>query len=216
MSRVSINRLHYPVTALGPGTRAGIWFQGCSIGCGGCVSLDTWDPDPARELPVGEVGAWLTELSEQGLDGVTLSGGEPFDQPAALAALMDEIDRVRDKSPAPIDVLCFSGRPLKLLERRHGDVLGRLDAVISGPYVAARPTRLIWRGSANQELVPLSELGEQRYRPFVEHEPEHTPIQVSTDGQIWLIGVPHRGDLDELERRLESVGVHPGGASWRA
>jgi anaerobic ribonucleoside-triphosphate reductase activating protein len=180
------------------------------------VSLDTWDVDPTREVPVAELGAWLAELSVRGLDGITLSGGEPFDQPEALAALLDEIDRVRSGSTAPIDVLCFSGRPLRLLERRHSDILARLDAVISGPYLAGRPTRLIWRGSANQELVPLSTLGEDRYRRYVEHEPDRAPMQVSADGQIWLIGVPHPGDLAELERRLASAGIHAGGASWRA
>ena len=40
---VAISRLHFPVTTLGPGRRLGIWFQGCSIQCRGCISIDTWD-----------------------------------------------------------------------------------------------------------------------------------------------------------------------------
>ena len=47
---IALNRLHWPVTVLGPGRRVGIWMQGCSIGCRGCVSRDTW---PAH----GEPGA---------------------------------------------------------------------------------------------------------------------------------------------------------------
>lgn len=37
-----LSRIHFPVTTLGPGNRIGIWFQGCSIQCQGCVSVDTW------------------------------------------------------------------------------------------------------------------------------------------------------------------------------
>ena len=39
---ISLSRLHFPVTTLGPGRRIGIWFQGCSIRCPGCISADTW------------------------------------------------------------------------------------------------------------------------------------------------------------------------------
>ena len=39
---LSVNRLHHPVTALGSGSRVGIWTQGCAIRCRGCASLDTW------------------------------------------------------------------------------------------------------------------------------------------------------------------------------
>ena len=37
-----VNRVHFPVTALGPGRRLGVWVQGCSIGCAGCLAHDTW------------------------------------------------------------------------------------------------------------------------------------------------------------------------------
>ncbi|WP_461325238.1 4Fe-4S cluster-binding domain-containing protein [Bradyrhizobium diazoefficiens] len=40
--RISVSRIHFPVTTLGPGRRLGIWFQGCSIRCPGCISMDTW------------------------------------------------------------------------------------------------------------------------------------------------------------------------------
>ncbi|HAU1321526.1 TPA: radical SAM protein, partial [Legionella pneumophila] len=40
---IYISRVHFPVTTLGPGHRIGIWFQGCSIRCPGCISTDTWN-----------------------------------------------------------------------------------------------------------------------------------------------------------------------------
>lgn len=41
--RMILSRLHFPVTTLGPGRRIGVWFQGCSIRCAGCISRDTWE-----------------------------------------------------------------------------------------------------------------------------------------------------------------------------
>ena len=51
--QIGLNRVHFPVTALGPGRRVGIWLQGCSIRCPGCMSLDTWAP-AAATMPVPE------------------------------------------------------------------------------------------------------------------------------------------------------------------
>ena len=83
---VGISRVHFPITALGPGRRIGIWFQGCSIRCSGCMSRDTWELAASR-MPVAallaQIGPWLPQA-----DGVTISGGEPFDQPLALEVLV--------------------------------------------------------------------------------------------------------------------------------
>lgn len=40
---IAINKIHFPVSTLGFGQRLGIWFQGCSIRCPGCISRDTWE-----------------------------------------------------------------------------------------------------------------------------------------------------------------------------
>ena len=86
---IDISRAHYPVTTLGVGRRIGIWFQGCSIRCKGCVSQDTWATDPSKAIPVGALLGWCKMVAPEGPDGVTISGGEPFDQPAGLSALLD-------------------------------------------------------------------------------------------------------------------------------
>ena len=82
----------------GPGERAVIWLQGCDLGCRGC-----WNPyshafDRGRDRPVEEVGEWI--LSCAGIEGVTVSGGEPFQQARAQPAMRapqieaaDSVDR---------------------------------------------------------------------------------------------------------------------------
>ncbi|MCP9488010.1 MAG: radical SAM protein [Gaiellaceae bacterium MAG52_C11] len=191
-------------------------MQGCSVGCKRCLSQDTWAPDGGAEMSVGELADVIRATVEQGLDGVTITGGEPFDQPEALGALLHELAELRLRSRNPIDLLAYSGYPLRRLEHRHGKLLELLDGVIAGPYQQSKPTRLIWRGSANQEMVALTRLGRERYSPFQSYVPENPPVQVAVDDSIWFIGVPRDGDMPRLESLLKSSGVELTGVSWRS
>jgi len=92
-----------------------------------------------------------------------------------------------------------------------------LDAIIPEPFQARHPTRLLWRGSANQPLIPLSPLGRERYAPYPDREAERRPFQVAVDGErVWAIGIPGAGDMDRLEQRCAERGLRLGGVSWRA
>jgi anaerobic ribonucleoside-triphosphate reductase activating protein len=213
---LELNKMHYPVTALGPGRRVGLWTQGCGLACAGCISRDTWAPDPARAVDVGRLADWITSIPADEIDGVTISGGEPFDQPDALAALLLALRCASAARGHQLDLLCYSGYGLGRLRRLHGHVLELLDGVITGPFVAARPTRLVWRGSANQELVPLTDLGRERYGPYIDAAPERPPIQVAVDDSIWYVGVPRAGDIERLDAAVAAAGVRQVEASWRA
>ncbi len=54
---IELNKAHWPVTVLGPGRRIGLWVQGCSIHCPGCVSQDTWPKDAARRIAIAKAHA---------------------------------------------------------------------------------------------------------------------------------------------------------------
>ena len=101
---VRLAKLHHPVTALGPGVRAGIWFQGCTLACPGCLSRDTWEADESRRVPVSSVLEWLAGLPE--LDGVTISGGEPMCQLEFTRALL-QASREHGLHTALESNLCF-------------------------------------------------------------------------------------------------------------
>jgi anaerobic ribonucleoside-triphosphate reductase activating protein len=217
--KIRLNRAHYPVTALGPGRRVGLWLQGCHVGCPGCASRDTWAPDPAREIEIDRVLAWCRAVAPGGCDGVTISGGEPFEQHAALVVLLRGLDIWRREFDRPADILCYSGLPFRRLQREHADILARLDAVIPEPYVDRLPRGKLWRGSANQPLVLLSPLGRERYAAaYVEAEPGGKgAFQLSVeDGTVLCIGIPDRGDMTELESAAQRRGVELRDVSWRA
>jgi len=217
--KIAINKAHFPVTVLGPGRRIGIWLQGCRIHCPGCVSQDTWASDPGREMTVASLLRWCRETSGNVVDGITISGGEPFDQPQALAALLDALRHWRSSLEQPVDILCYSGYPLAKLQKQHARLLAKLDAVIPEPYVDTLPLSHLWRGSQNQPLVPLSPLGVERYSRYVEAAADslgkRIQIQVDAD-RLWSIGIPARGDMAALQEIAAAQCIGFVDASWKA
>lgn len=213
---IGINKAHFPVTVLGPGRRLGIWLQGCSIRCRACVSQDTWEQDAGCMMPVDALLDWCRGVAGASLDGVTFSGGEPFDQPQALDSLLRGLIDWRTHNALEFDLLCYSGRPMRELERRHAGLLALLDAVIPEPFIEAQPTERAWCGSDNQTIVPLSALGIARYGEAGTRAHD-SRLQIRVDAErIWYIGIPRRGDMALLERRCAERGLEFKSVSWRA
>ena len=210
-------RVFFPVTALGPGRRLGVWFQGCPIACPGCMSRDTWAPEGGIDVPdPWFAGAWATAVAG-GATGLTVSGGEPSEQPSALLALLRAVRAAPTRAGSdPADVLVYTGRERDEFAGLVPGGLDLIDALITGPYRAAEPTTLIWRGSANQRLHLLTDLGCERYAGFAAHRPRRPPMQVVVgDGDVNYVGVPRTGGLNQFERSVRTSGVHLGRPSWR-
>ncbi len=217
--RLRVSRTHFPVTALGPGTRLGIWLQGCPLACRGCMSLDTWDPAGGTSVPVTALlDLWRAAVGA-GAEGTTVSGGEPLAQPGPLAELLRGIHRERTAAgpdAARHDILLYTGYEPAELTGPQRWAAALADAVITGRFEAARPTGLIWRGSANQRRTPQTELGRAAYGAYLDHTPEQPPLQVRVDASgVWLVGTPRRGTLGRLERDLRSAGLDVAAVSWR-
>jgi anaerobic ribonucleoside-triphosphate reductase activating protein len=199
--KIGISRLHFPVTTLGPGRRLGIWFQGCSIRCPGCISADTWATGKGvldLEDLLERLDGWLPEC-----DGITISGGEPFDQGDALLSLLT---RLRAKSGA--DVLVYSGHPFERLVDVLQRMGGLIDALITDPYLVHAPQTLPIRGSDNQRLHLLTPLGRERFATFEDPErrAQTFDIMFDHDGAVWLAGIPRRGDFERLKAHLGQLG----------
>jgi anaerobic ribonucleoside-triphosphate reductase activating protein len=207
MTTMLLNRLHFPVRVLGRGVRAGIWFQGCSIGCRGCMSLDTWGARGIEPVLVDDVLQWLGGLDAAGIDGVTISGGEASEQPEALRALLDGLIEWRADSDR--DVLVFSGRSAEWV-RENVDLFRGADVVVAGPYVAEQAGTSALRGSENQELVVLSERGRRAYADLSQFP--RSAVQLTADESgVWIVGIPLPDGLNALEEGLGE----PARRTWR-
>lgn len=200
--RISVSRIHFPVTTLGPGRRLGIWFQGCSIRCPGCISMDTWVEGRGNttvEEIVNSIIPWISKA-----DGITISGGEPFDQSDALLELTA---RIRAKTEA--DILVFTGYPWAQILDMVGTCSGTIDALVTGPFDVEEKQTLALRGSDNQELHFITEKGRVRFASFerlADERDRSVDVMFDENGDVWFAGIPARDDFRRLQELLESNG----------
>ena len=142
--------------ANGPGVRAVIWVQGCTIGCAGCYSQSTHPHRKVDLIDPIELAKWVCSI--EGIEGVTLSGGEPFEQSEAVAELLRSVKEIRPE----LSFFLFTGYEHTFLQQSTNNhvqtVLEVADMLSSGPFVAELyELNLLWRGSSNQQLVYLSD-----------------------------------------------------------
>jgi len=136
--------------AEGPGARFALWVQGCAIRCPGCCNPHMFDPAGGFPVEPEELLRRLDGVRDR-IEGVTLLGGEPFEQAPALAPFAREVRR------RGLTVVAFSGHLLEDLraDRPPGSaaLLADVDLLVDGPYVAELPEReRRWAGSANQRF----------------------------------------------------------------
>lgn len=178
--------------ALGPGTRAVVWVQGCPLKCPGCVAPG-WIPFiPAMQRSPAEI---LEQLDLDAITGLTFSGGEPMEQAAGLAALARLARREKE-----LDVICFTGyRYERLLKNPPNEgvpeLLAQVDVLIDGPYIEALNDSVGLRGSANQRVIHLS--SRLRGHPL-ETQARNMEITIS-DGELAFIGIPTPGIAAALQ-----------------
>ena len=136
----------------GPGLRLAVFVQGCPHGCPGCHNPEAQPFEGGWTIRSGEVLARLT--ANPLLDGLSLSGGEPFWQAAALAPLAAAA-RARG-----YHVMAWTGCTLEALLRAGRPdweaLLRALDVLVDGPFIQARRSlALAWRGSDNQRVLDV-------------------------------------------------------------
>lgn len=195
------------VRGLGPGSRVVLWVRGCTIGCAGCMTQDLWAKGIPRPLePLVE--ELLRHLPES--DGLTISGGEPFQQPEALAELLRRL-----RSRIDTNILCYSGYVCEHLLKSEEcrELLGQLDVLMDGPYKKEETNEKQWRGSDNQRAILLSEraatLGE--FEAPYEGQRE-LQLQRLSDGGIRIIGIPRRKEMEQLVGLMAGRGLQVKGA----
>jgi len=137
--------------ANGPGMRAVVWFQGCTLACPGCFNPGTHDPQGGYESDTDTLATEILALGAR-IKGITISGGEPFQQPKAL------FDLLRRLADSHLSRLVFSGYTLPEINRLPlgPSILRHIDVLIAGRYVASRQLGHGLLSSANQQLHLLT------------------------------------------------------------
>lgn len=134
----------------GPGFRFTVFVQGCGHHCPGCHNPQTHDPEGGNEMSTDEV---LQELRSNPLtDGLTLSGGEPFDQAEDCLTL------AKAAHEDGLNVWAYTGYLFETLlaDPIRRPFLEEVDVLIDGPFrLAERSLALSWRGSRNQRVIDV-------------------------------------------------------------
>lgn len=199
-TRLRMSHLAYPVTALGPGRRLALWVAGCPLRCPGCITPELQPIGAGRPIPIARLAAHVLKLP-MALQGVTLTGGEPFAQARALADLWALLAAAR---PA-WDLLVFSGHRLAELQARgvsSAALLGCTDILIDGPYRRTRQIIHPLRASANQRIHYLSKRGRALQEDCEARNPSLANLGLGRRDEGWLIGILDRDRRQRLHREL--------------
>ena len=134
----------------GPGFRFTVFVQGCAHHCEGCHNPQTHDSAGGKEMTTDEI---IREMRSNPLtDGLTLSGGEPFDQSEDCLTL------VRAARESGLNVWSYSGYLFEqlLADEKKSQLLKELDVLVDGPFILSqRSLALAWRGSRNQRVIDV-------------------------------------------------------------
>lgn len=196
---INVAALEKGTRMVGPRLRDAIWVQGCSIRCPGCAN-QAYLPNVERvRIPVSRLVAHFRARAGI-IDGCSILGGEPTEQPLAVGALLKEVKALG------LSTVVFSGRTLESLRRDPAcrTLLASTDLLIDGPYKASQyDPALHWRGSRNQRLLLLSDT-------FTESDlvaPDVAGEVTIADGSVLFHGVgtmqmPRQRIADALQGRV--------------
>ena len=135
----------------GPGLRLAIFTQVCPHHCPECHNPQSHDPEGGEWHDTEVLAALAAENIL--LDGITLTGGDPFVQPEACA------DLARRAHNAGLNVWCYTGYVFEELltgKQEWRALLENVDVLVDGPFLRAQKTLdKRFRGSANQRIIDV-------------------------------------------------------------
>lgn len=178
-----IKRVCYPVYTLGPGRRMGIWVTGCEKRCPGCMSVELQELQSGRSCTIEELKDVVASIAGT-IDGVTISGGEPFLQARELHQLVVWLQETYTQ-----DILVYSGYTLAQLRAQNNPhiqgVLQTIAVLIDGPYQEQDNDSQGIRGSSNQTIHVFKQVADYGHLATQQRELQ----SFRYDNQILLIGV---------------------------
>lgn len=172
---------------LGPGLRYVVWTQGCPRRCKGCITPESQPLDQGTDFNIEALAADI--VNNDRIDGLTVSGGEPFLQAQSLALLLQLLQQFRPD----LTVMVYTGYTLQQLSRipYATDVLQYVDVLIDGEYIEELNDDKGIRGSSNQRVIALSHRLDKYLASMADgiRKIEYVAQDASS---VTSIGVPHK------------------------
>ena len=203
---MNVARVLYPVEVLGPGKRAAVWLCGCPHRCTGCSNPELWEMRPEYDIQpetlAEMIGAVVTDQGKR-VDGITITGGEPFYQAGDLERLLSRLRCFTG------DILVYTGYTLEELEAskdpRVKRALDQIDVLIDGRYEENKNTGVAMRGSYNQRIYVRNRKLEGVYEAY-RSLPNRIQNFTALEGVI-SVGIHSPGFNAEVEKRAAEKGM---------
>lgn len=196
MNRIKIYNLVKSSRVLGEGKRFVIWTQGCLKQCKGCFTPDAQTINGGKEYDIKRIVDMIRDMKD--LDGVTISGGEPFLQKSSLLRLINEIKyRISGMS-----IIVYTGyRYDELISKGDlevNDILNSIDLLIDGEYIEEMNEDTPLVGSTNQEVIILSDKGVILAESMQKKIQREIEINIDSEFGVSLIGIPPQRQKDTI------------------
>lgn len=169
--------------ALGPGFRYALWTQGCPFNCKNCISPESHSTEPNLIVDIQSLAEDI--ISNRKIEGLSISGGEPFIQAGKLSVLLSIVKQHRPD----LNVLCFTGYVYDELNWPDAlSLLSHIDLLIDGRFQSDKNEGIGLRGSSNQSFIFLSD-ALLPYREELEKGPRKLEMYIGNK-DIKTIGIP--------------------------
>ena len=136
----------------GEGLRVVLWVSGCTHHCDGCQNSITWNADNGLEFGVDEFLEIWEELSQDYINGITFTGGDPL-HPYNKDYIFNLSKQIKEAFPNKTIWLYtgFDWEDIKDL-----NIMEYIDVLIDGKFVKnLKDNNLYWRGSSNQNVIDV-------------------------------------------------------------
>ena len=183
---------------LGPYNRFVIWVHGCCFNCPGCLAENTKN-GPFSTVPISVL---IEQVIIADVEGVTISGGEPFLQADELNEFITKLRKKKD-----IGVIVYTGFTIEQIKKdiSKSKFLSNIDILIDGQYKKELDDGRAYIGSSNQRLFYLSDRYKEIGKEYYSGTKRKAEIKLTADQAI-LIGVPSTNTLKAWEDIKEKAG----------
>ena len=176
----------WPITEVdGPGKRTAIWVQGCLKRCKGCITPEMQPIQKKMWIEVSQLFQFICSID--GIEGVTVFGGEPALQFMALSQLFEMLKKAGLTTMLYTgyyyEELLKCGHPLKKKLLRYTDIL------VDGPYIESLDHGEMWRGSSNQRILFLSDVY-CSWKWVLNEKRRDIVVRMGRDGSFIILGIP--------------------------
>lgn len=188
---------------LGPGNRFVIWLQGCNRKCYHCINPEGQRKDGGILISISELEDMI--IKQENIQGITISGGEPFLQFKALRQLVERI-----VTGTNLDIMLYSGFKLENLYEEFGheemeSFLKYIDIFVDGEYIEELDNGSMYRGSDNQNIYMFTTKYKQYYDTICHAKNRDIEFEMTDGGNIYMTGIPPKGFYDKFMDKVKQA-----------